>query len=329
MTGGAAESALSWQQQLAGAVRSVDELLERVGLDAGNGVSAANNQFPLLVPHSYLERIRPGDPKDPLLLQVLPQRVEVQGAAGFTADPLGETHLSSGGLIHKYHGRLLVIASGACPIHCRYCFRRHYDYSANAAGRERFRKTLEAIRSGSDSDEIILSGGDPLSLSNDKLGELLAALAASANIRRLRVHTRFPVAIPERVDEELVAILRSLAKPLTLVLHINHPNEINPALAAAAARLKPNVAALLNQSVLLRHVNDRVATLVDLSEALFDAGVLPYYLHQLDRVAGAAHFEVGDEEARSLHQQMAARLPGYLVPKLVREEPGGVGKTLL
>lgn len=330
MTDVDAEPAPGWQQQLAQAVRTIEELCERLGLDARKDISPATDQFPLLVPHSYLERIRRGDPDDPLLLQVLPRSEETSATSGFSTDPLEESALSTGnGLIQKYRGRVLVIASGACPLHCRYCFRRHYDYSANAASREGFRRTLAAIGSSSESAEVILSGGDPLSLSNDKLGRLLTALDRSANVQRLRIHTRFPVAIPDRVDAGLVALLQSVTKPLTLVLHINHANEINPALANAAARLKPNVAALLNQSVLLRRVNDSVTALGDLSEALFRAGILPYYLHQLDAVAGAAHFEVADGEARRLHERMAARLPGYLVPKLVREVPGREGKTLL
>lgn len=330
LTEAVSEPLPSWQQQLAGAVRNVEELFQHLGLAPSGQESAATDQFPLLVPRSYLRRIRPGDREDPLLLQVLPQQAETVVPAGFVADPLGESSRSAGdGLIQKYRGRLLVIASGACPVHCRYCFRRHYDYAANAASREGFRRTLRAIASSSDSDEVILSGGDPLSLDNGKLERLLRALDDLPRIKRLRIHTRFPVVIPDRVDDELIALLRSLSKPIVVVLHINHANEIDAALAEAVARIKPSVATVLNQSVLLRNVNDDAGTLANLSETLFHAGVMPYYLHQLDAVAGAAHFAIQDDTARRLHRELAAQLPGYLVPKLVREVPGEAAKTLL
>jgi EF-P beta-lysylation protein EpmB len=232
-------------------------------------------------------------------------------------------------VIHKYDGRALLVATGSCAIHCRYCFRRHFPYGDETAAADHWREALDYLRADTSIHEVLLSGGDPLSLAPAKLAELTDALRALPHVRRLRLHTRLPVVLPERVDADLLAWLRGLPWPVAVVVHANHANEIDGAVADALARLRSTGATLLNQAVLLRGVNDDAAVLADLSERLFAAGVLPYYLHQLDRVAGTAHFEVDDARALALHAHLQATLPGYLVPRLVREEPGAPSKTPL
>ena len=319
-----------WKRELSAAVRTLPALLDALALSSEMVDGLEDSEFPLLVPPSYIRRIRRGDPQDPLLRQVLPSQAERINPGGFSPDPLGEAALSGGdGLIEKYSGRVLLIATGACPIHCRYCFRRHYDYHGNLASREGFRAALEAIEQSANSEEVILSGGDPLCLDDRKLGDLLSALDELPSVRRIRIHTRFPVAIPSRLNSQLVKRLASMVTPTAFVVHVNHANEIDSELEAALLDLRPAVTALLNQSVLLRGINDSTDTLAELSRALFRAGVLPYYLHQLDPVKGASHFEVDPADALALHAELQAQLPGYLVPRLVREEPGSPGKTLL
>lgn len=308
-----------------------------LGLDTlASGISDdAAAQFPLRVPRGFIARMRHGDPHDPLLRQVLPVLEEDRIVPGFGLDAVGDADARrGGGVIHKYNGRALLIATGSCAVHCRYCFRRHYPYADDTAAAAGWGEALAILRHDPSIHEVILSGGDPLSLANHKLEELTDALRAIPHIRRLRIHTRLPVVLPERVDAGLLAWLRGLPWPLALVLHANHGNEFDaPVDAALAALRKAGAAAsgivLLNQAVLLRGVNDSVDALADLCERGYAAGVLPYYLHQLDRVAGAAHFEVGDARALALHAALAARLPGYLVPKLVREIAGQPGKTPL
>ena len=232
-------------------------------------------------------------------------------------------------MLHKYQGRALLVATGSCAVHCRYCFRRHFPYGEQTAAADRWRAALDYLAADPDIEEVLLSGGDPLSLATPKLAEFTDALAALPRVRRLRLHTRLPVVLPERVDDELLAWLAALPWPVVVVIHANHGNEIDDSVAAALARLRGTGAQVLNQAVLLRGVNDSLPALSDLSERLFAAGALPYYLHQLDRVAGTAHFEVPDERARSLHEGLAASLPGYLVPRLVREVAGAPAKTPL
>jgi EF-P beta-lysylation protein EpmB len=328
-----------WQRQLAEAIRDPLELLAAVGLTPGDlgadfdtaRLAAAAANFPLRVPRAFVERMRRGDPRDPLLRQVLIDPVELQPAAGFVTDPLQEASVREGaGLLRKYTGRALLITTGACAVHCRYCFRRHYDYGAEqATDGPRWSAALAAVAADTAVEEIILSGGDPLSLGNARLAQLLTPLAAMAHIRRIRIHTRTPVVLPARVDEGLLALLTPLRARLVVVVHANHPREIDAPTAAALHALGGVCAALLNQSVLLAGVNDDVQVLADLSQRLFAAGVLPYYLHQLDAVAGAAHFAVTDESALALHRQLNGCLPGYLVPRLVREVAGAPGKLPL
>jgi EF-P beta-lysylation protein EpmB len=271
--------------------------------------------------------MRKGDPRDPLLRQVLPLGEELVAAPGFVADPLAElAALPARGLLHKYEGRVLLIATGACAVNCRYCFRRHFPYAEEAAG-EGFEEALAYVAGDPSIEEVILSGGDPLLLPDRTLSGLAESLAAIPHVARLRVHSRTPVVLPERVDAGLLAWLAGTRLAPVLVIHANHAREIDAAVAAAMAELRAAGVTLLNQSVLLEGVNDSVEALADLSRALFAAGVLPYYLHHLDRVAGAAHFEVGEERARRLVGEVAARLPGYLVPRLVREVPGAPAKA--
>ena len=321
-----------WQQQWRDAVRDPHELLSMLGLEAlaGRLSDAAATEFPLRVPRGFVARMRHGDPHDPLLRQVLPLDDEERIVPGFSLDAVGDGMARVGnGLIQKYRGRALLVATGSCAIHCRYCFRRHFPYAEETAAANGWADAVALIRGDRGIDEVILSGGDPLSLATSKLSELTDALAAIPHLKRLRIHTRLPVVLPERVDAALSAWLHALPWPVTVVIHANHANEFDATVDAALARLRDAGATLLNQAVLLRGVNDSVDALADLSERGFAAGVLPYYLHQLDRVAGAAHFEVDDACARSLHAALAARLSGYLVPRLVREVAGDPGKRPL
>jgi EF-P beta-lysylation protein EpmB len=272
--------------------------------------------------------MRKGDPADPLLRQVWPHAAELEPAAGFTADPVREQGLAARGVIQKYPGRVLLIASGACPLHCRYCFRREFPYTTQLAARADWSAALAELRGVPEAREVILSGGDPLSLSNRRLGDLLTRLADTA-ITTVRIHTRFPIAIPERVDAGLLRMFRATRMQTVVVVHTNHANELDTTVAAALAELRPALTTLLNQSVLLRGVNDDADALSSLSERLFACGVLPYYLHVLDPVAGAAHFDVDERVARRLIATLRSRLPGYLVPRLVRELPGELSKTLI
>ena len=322
----------NWRQAWREAVRDPRELLAMLGLDGlASGISdEAAAQFPLRVPRGFVARMRHGDPADPLLRQVLPVLDEERIVPGFGLDAVGdEAARRGGGVIHKYNGRALLIATGSCAVHCRYCFRRHYPYAEDTAAAAGWREAVELIRADASIHEVILSGGDPLSLADHKLAELTDALRGAPHIRRLRIHTRLPIVLPGRVDAGLLAWLRGLPWPVAIVVHANHANEFDAAVDAAMAALRDAGATLLNQAVLLRGVNDSLEALADLCERGHAAGVLPYYLHQLDRVAGAAHFEVDDAQALALHAALAASLPGYLVPRLVREVAGAPGKTPL
>ncbi|MFT3898467.1 MAG: EF-P beta-lysylation protein EpmB [Thermomonas sp.] len=321
-----------WRRAWREAVRDPRELLAMLGLQALTGriAPAAAESFPLRVPRGFVARMRHGDPGDPLLRQVLPLDEEDRIVPGFELDAVGDgAARRGGGLVHKYRGRALLVATGSCAVHCRYCFRRHYPYAEDTAAAAGWREAVAAIAADASISEVILSGGDPLSLADHKLAELTDALRAIAHVRRLRIHTRLPIVLPERIDAGLLGWLRGLPWPVAVVVHANHANEFDADVDATMAALRDAGATLLNQAVLLRGVNDSVAALADLCERGFESGVLPYYLHQLDRVAGAAHFEVGDAEALALHAALATRLPGYLVPKLVREVAGDPGKRTL
>ena len=325
-------AAQRWQQLWRDAVRDPRELLSMLGLDAAAVAlsDAAAAQFPVRVPRGFVARMRHGDANDPLLRQVLPLDDEMRPMPGFELDAVGDLAARAAhGVIRKYRGRALLIATGSCAVHCRYCFRRHFPYADETAAAGHWRDAVAAIAADAAITEVILSGGDPLSLSTPKLAELTDALRRIPHLRRLRIHTRLPVVLPERVDDALLHWLTALPWPVTVVLHANHAAEFDGAVDEALARLRGTGAMLLNQAVLLAGVNDSVDALAALCERGFDAGVLPYYLHQLDRVQGSAHFEVPDARALDLHQALSARLSGYLVPRLVREVAGDTGKRPL
>jgi EF-P beta-lysylation protein EpmB len=322
----------AWQRELSRAITRPEDLIDALGLDPAllKGARAANDAFALRVTPSYLARMRRGDRDDPLLRQVLPLGDELDEHGGYVADPLHErVYTRAPNLLQKYPGRALLITTQACAIHCRYCFRREFPYAEQheEQGSARWSAALAAIAADQGIEEVILSGGDPLSLSDARLELLTDALQAIPHVRRLRVHTRQPVVLPARVDEGLAGWLRGLRIPCVFVLHVNHANEIDTGVRAACARLRAAGVTLLNQSVLLRGVNDDVGALADLSRVLFDSGVTPYYLHLPDRVRGTAHFDVPLARAKELVASLAARLSGYLVPRLVREVPGAASKV--
>ena len=318
-----------WRQSLRDAVTDPAELLALLGLsDLADRLPVDNAGFALKVPRGFLTRMRHADPSDPLLLQVLPQLAELDDAPGFMDDAVGDLDaVQAHGVLHKYEGRALLIAAGSCAVNCRYCFRRHFPYAEELAAAHAWREAVDCLAKDNSIREVILSGGDPLVLSTNKLADLTAALRGVPHVKCLRIHSRLPVVLPERIDEAFCAWLSALPLQRVVVLHANHPNELDAAVEAACACLREAGATLLNQSVLLRGVNDDADALTELSERLFECGVLPYYLHQLDRVRGTAHFEVPDPRARELVDSMRARLPGYLVPRLVRELPGEGAKT--
>jgi EF-P beta-lysylation protein EpmB len=320
--------ATAWQAVLADAVRDADEL--RRLLDLPPEPAATEGRFPLLVPRTYVARIRRADPRDPLLAQVLPRPEECLVAPGFSTDPLGESAGRRGpGLLGKYPGRSLIVTTGECAVHCRFCFRRHFPYPATDAEPEALDQAVAHIAADTSCREVILSGGDPLTLDDGRLAGLAERLGRIGHLRRLRVHTRLPIVIPQRVTPELIAWLRGTRLTPIMVVHVNHPAEIDPAVADALGRLVDAGIAALSQTVLLRAVNDRAEVLAELYERLVDLGVMPYYLHQLDRVTGTAHFEVHEARGRELVAELRARLPGYAVPRYVREVPDATGKVAL
>lgn len=320
-----------WRQSLREAITDARELLEMLDLGAlAARLPGDDAGFALRVPRGFVARMRRGDPNDPLLLQVLPQLAERDDAPGFLEDAVGDLSARTAhGVLHKYEGRALLIAAGSCAVNCRYCFRRHFPYPEDIAAANGWREALAHVRRDPGIHEVILSGGDPLVLSDAKLHEFSQALPAIPHVRTLRLHSRVPVVLPERINAGFCDWLAPIPLRRLVVLHANHPNELDESVRAACERLREAGATLLNQSVLLRGINDDADTLATLSERLFDCGVLPYYLHQLDRVRGAAHFEVDDDRARALVAALRASLPGYLVPRLVRELPGQPGKTPL
>lgn len=318
-----------WQRELAGAVRDPEELLRLLDLQNAGISLAADRQFRLLVPRSYLARIAPGDQYDPLLRQVLPLDAEMQAVPGFVHDPVGDRQAQvAGGVLHKYHGRVLLVATGACAIHCRYCFRRHFPYTSSNPVKAEWEGALGYIRAHPDVEEVILSGGDPLTLADERLAALFRQLRDIPHVKRIRFHSRLPVVLPSRVDDGFLQLLASIPQQIIMVLHVNHAQELLAEDVRQALSVLHNTGVtLLNQAVLLRGVNDSVQAQVVLSESLFAERVLPYYLHLLDKVAGAAHFEVPETEALALLTEVRQCLPGFLVPKLVREIAGEKAKT--
>ncbi len=316
----------AWTHALADAITNPRELLARLQLSESCVDFAPD--FPLRVPHSFVARMRIGDPDDPLLRQVLPTLAERESMPGYSSDPLEEAAATRApGVIQKYHGRVLLIAAPACAVHCRYCFRRTFPY-ADHQHPVAF-ASLAAIDADTSITEVILSGGDPLMLKDAVLARLVQRLDAIAHLKRLRIHTRLPVVIPQRVTAEFIDLFKGLRCRASIVLHVNHPNEIDGALIDALAALHRSGIQLFNQSVLLRGVNDVASVLEELSQRLFDNHVLPYYLHLPDRVVGTHHFDVSEATGKSLIAALAARLPGYLVPRLVREVAGLPAKQVV
>jgi EF-P beta-lysylation protein EpmB len=323
------DSPLSWQQQLATAITDPAVLLKRLKLDKALLPAAriAAQQFPLRVPHAFVDQMQIGNSSDPLLLQVLPLKEELLSVSGYSSDPIKEQAFTEKGIIHKYQGRVLLLVCGHCAINCRYCFRRHFPYEENFLSRDQWLETIKNIAADNTIEEVIYSGGDPLAANDKQLAWLTQQIAAIPHIKRLRIHSRLPVVIPERINDECLSWLSNHRLDTAFVLHINHANEISPALIRAIARMREVGIIVLNQSVLLKGINDSVSILKTLSDELFAAGVLPYYLHLLDPVSGAAHFDMPLKKAKQLHDEMLACLPGYLVPKLVRDIEGKASKT--
>lgn len=320
----------NWQNTLASAFRSREALLTYLELapETSDNQRQAAVSFPLLVPKPFADLMEKGNINDPLLRQVITQNEETALHPGYNTDPLEEQQSNvQPGIIHKYYGRVLLIAATGCAVNCRYCFRRHFAYQDNQVGRKHWQEALNYVRQDNTISEIILSGGDPLLLSDSLLSDLLQHLEAIPHVKRLRIHTRLPVVIPARLTTELITRLGQSHLRCSMVLHVNHANELSNDLKKGLRQLHQQGIILLNQSVLLRGVNDNLIYLSELSESLFDFNVLPYYLHLLDPVQGAHHFHVNEHEAIELHRQLLAHLPGYLVPKLVREVPGKANKS--
>ena len=310
----------AWREQIRQAFRDTDTLLEFLGLPPE---SSDMPRFPMLVPRAFAQRMEKGNREDPLLLQVLPDVREHSVESGFVADPVGDRQATVGrGLLHKYHGRVLLVSTGACAVHCRYCFRQEFPYPDNHAGTRQWHDAVDYIAATPDVDEVILSGGDPLMLPAARLQELTDRLSGIEHLHRLRIHTRLPVVLPDRVDESLVTWLEALPWPVVMVIHANHGHEFDDHVDQALMRLRRAGVHLLNQAVLLKGINDGFEAQRDLVRRGLDAGVMPYYLHLLDRVSGASRYEVQEPEATRLVERMRRELSGYLVPRLVREIAG-------
>jgi EF-P beta-lysylation protein EpmB len=321
-----------WREGMRTAVRDPGELCRLLALPERCVAAArrAARLFPLFVPRGYLARMKPADPRDPLLLQVLPLAEEETAVPGYTADPVGDrAAVLSPGLLQKYAGRALLVTTGACAVHCRYCFRRHYPYDEGPRSAEEWEPALGRVAADPTIEEVILSGGDPLALVDAHLARLARRLAEIPHVRRLRIHSRLPIVLPERVNAELLAWLRGTRLTPVMVVHANHPSEIDGAVADALGRLVDSGVPVLNQAVLLAGINDDARVLEELCRRLVDCRTLPYYLHQLDPVAGAAHFAVPARRGRQLVAALRRRLPGYAVPRYVAEAPGEAHKRVL
>ena len=328
------EGETSWPVAMKLAYRQLSELLVAIGLNKKSvdvaGDEEAPADFPLFVPREWARRIRPNDPHDPLLRQVLITSAELLAVPGFGKDPVGDlASQTHPGLLHKYHGRALLVTTGACAIHCRYCFRRHFPYHETPKSLEAWKESFDTLRADTSIQEVLLSGGDPLTLVDSRLAELIERLEEIPHIQRLRIHSRMPTVIPQRVTDSLCELLRSTRLGVWFVLHVNHAQELDGPTCQAIRKLRQTGAVVLNQAVLLRGVNDSVQSLEELCQRLVNEQVIPYYLHQLDRVAGAAHFEVPMAEGLALIDQLRQRLPGYAVPRYVQEIAGQASKTSL
>ncbi len=321
-----------WQEAFSNLVTDPKELFQILNLDAAllPKALAAANLFPLRVTRSFVARMQAANPHDPLLRQVLPLEEELLEVPGYSLDPLEEKMANPiPGLLKKYHGRVLVTLTQACLIHCRYCFRRHFPYKENQPGKTGWEKLMAYIKEDTSISEVILSGGDPLSVPDHVLKQFSEALKTISHVKTLRIHSRIPIVLPERISTEFLSWVHGLHLKLVMVIHANHPQEINEEVRETLLSLSQAGVAMLNQSVLLKGVNDCKETLIELSHELFSASVLPYYLHLLDKVQGAAHFDLPRERALELHHALYAALPGYLVPRLAFEQPGAFSKVVL
>jgi EF-P beta-lysylation protein EpmB len=327
------EKTSSWQQILTQSITTADVLYQRLELDRSSlpGSLAAARDFPVMAPPGFVARMEKGNPLDPLLLQVIPQAAETSPhPPEFLSDPVGDGDASPApGVIHKYHGRVLLITTAACAIHCRYCFRRHFPYQKATAARDQWHAAIRYIRNNKDIDEVILSGGDPLMLNDNRLDTLISTLEDIPHVTRLRIHSRLPVVLPERITDTLLQRLKQSRLQVLMVIHCNHPAEIDTAVATACNRMRQAEIELLNQSVLLNGINNRPDVLENLFKLLFSLRVRPYYLHLLDKVQGAAHFDIDTDSARRLYRELCARLPGYMTPHLAREHSGDRSKHIL
>lgn len=320
----------SWEKILAHGFSKGEDLLRFLNLPITLNSILAEKQFKMRVPYGFAERMQAGNPNDPLLLQVLAVEEEEAVQDNFIKDPLAEKDSNPlPGLIHKYQGRVLLLLTGACAVNCRYCFRRHFPYAQNQLPRQRWQAILDYIQANQSISEVILSGGDPLLAADLIWKSLIFALSEIPHLKTLRIHSRIPIVLPERITTSFLKLFSQSSLQKVMVLHTNHPQEINNPVKKACSDLKSADFFLLNQSVLLKGVNDRVEVLKGLSEELFKTGVLPYYLHTLDKVAGAAHFDLPLVEALSLYRELQKQVPGYLLPRLAVEKPGQASKTIL
>jgi EF-P beta-lysylation protein EpmB len=321
-----------WKAELSHCVSSIDDLLNQLGLNANNlsATEQAAIDFPIKVPQPFVQLMEYGNPNDPLLKQVLPISSELAIDSNFSTDPVDESNYNPvPGIVHKYHNRVLMIISPNCAINCRYCFRRHFPYDENRQSKQQWLEALDYLKTKPEINEVIYSGGDPLAANDNFLRWLTAEIESISHIKRLRIHSRLPVVIPARIDEPLINWLGHTRLKPTFVLHINHANEISTELCQGVDRLKQAGISVLNQSVLLKGINDSSEQLIALSEKLFDAGIMPYYLHMLDPVQGASHFDVSKKHAVEIFHQIQSELPGFLTPKLVQERAGETSKTLI
>lgn len=320
-----------WREIMKHAVRDPLELSRQLDLpDDWSRRILADAEFPVFAPQPFISRIEKGNPLDPLLRQIMPLVEENEVVGGFSTDPvLDLEYRSAAGVIQKYRGRALLIATGACAVHCRYCFRRHYPYADSPVSQDQWQTAVDQLAEDPTLEEVILSGGDPLTLVDERFEQLAEQVATLPKLRRLRIHTRLPVMIPQRVTQRLLDCLSESPATVVVVVHVNHPREVDDEVAGALTRMVDRKLIVLNQSVLLRGVNDQAKTLATLCRDLVDLRVMPYYLHQLDRVAGAAHFEVPVEQGRRLMDQLLSELPGYAVPRYVQDVPGGAWKETL
>lgn len=326
------EGQAPWQSALIDTISDPKELLTYLSLDESllEEATRAARLFPFKVPKTFVDRMEKGNPNDPLLLQILPLGMELKQTPGFVKDPLKEASVNpTPGLLHKYHGRVLITFRTACSLHCRYCFRRHFPYEDNHPRDPEWSAILSYLKKDPSITEVILSGGDPLMAKDSALKQFTDLLNDIPPIKRLRIHSRIPIVIPERITDSFITWLKELKQKPVLITHCNHPHEINSSVIEAMHRLAENGVLLLNQAVLLKGINDTLPVQIALSERLFEAGIMPYYLHLLDKVEGAAHFDTPLEKALALHEALSHHLPGYLIPKLVKEEAGKPSKTPL